>query len=559
MNKILLYILMSPSAVWQRLGADNVQLKAILSAKLKTDDRKPLTFGRRRKTKNSKFNSFLNMLIYFFIGFMYVLPLAMKDTLFGLFCYYAIFLFMLTFSLTTDFSGVITDTKDKLILLPRPINDKTLILSRYLHTFIYLLRIVFPMSLAGWIVLGIDKGWKAVVLFPLPLLMMLLLALFFVNACYLIILKFTKTERFQNIINSFQIAFSVIIVVFVYLIQGVMKSSAIQNLDITSYSWIKLTPPFWLASCWTWIGINTAHTGLGLYGILALLVPPLCLYITLKWLSPTFTKKLSAIDGMETEYANPKKGSNSSYIVYKVLANRFNNNDAAKAGFMITWLQTTRSRSFKMRVYPALVYIPVYFLYLLLMRDEPLKQVWQQLPQTKQYLTLLYMSAFALIQALNYVTMSDQYKAAWVYYSSPIEKPGNVIAGAYKALWLKYYLPFITLIGLFVLYTWGLSAIVDVLLATVNVSLFSLCIMRIGNKSFPFSIMEQMKNTGGKTMVRILSTFLLIGVLGFSHYLAFFLWLKVLFMILSCLFFWLVWDSYKNTSWNNLRIAEEAK
>ena len=415
------------------------------------------------------------------------------------------------------------------------------------------------MSMAGWIIMGLENGWKAVLLFPLPILMMLMMSLFLVNACYLAILKIVKAERFQNVISSFQIAFSIIIVVFFYLIQGVVKRLVTQDLDINNYSWIKFTPSYWLAACWSWIGINSsASSDTYFFSALAVIIPFLSLYVTLKWLSPTFARKLGAIDGVETEHSIASRKTNSGRL-YQIFANLFNTGNAAKAGFIITWLQTARSRTFKMRVYPALVYIPAYFLYLLLMDDQPLKTVWRDLPETKQYLTLLYMSAFALIQAMNYVTMSDQYKAAWIYYSSPIESPGNVLAGAYKALWIKYYLPFITLIGLFVLYVWGISFLPDVMLATINVTLFSLCVMRIGNKSFPFSTMEQMKNTGGKVVVRILSTFFLIGILAFSHYLAFFLWLKILFIILSSLFFWLVWDSYKNTSWNNLRIAEDAK
>jgi len=561
MNKILLWLLMLPASLWRSMGADTDQLRAILDAKLKIDDRKPLTFGRKRKRKNGKFGSVLNMFMYAFMGFIYIFPLVtFHDKIFALFGYFTVFLFLLTFSLITDFSNILTDTKDKLILIPRPINDETLVLSRFLHACIYLFRMVIPMSLAGWIILGIDNGWKAAVVFPIPLLLMVFMSLFFVNACYLLILKFAKAERFQDVINSFQIAFSVIVVIFYYGLQGASTSVVFKNLDPMQYSWIRFTPPYWLASCFTWAGLHASLPYSAWLSLPAVIVPLFCFWLTIKVLSPTFTKKLAAIDGVEVRSISPEKAKAGKKDTYKILANIFNTGDAAKAGFMITWLQTTRSRTFKTRVYPSLVLIPVYFFYLLWMRQEPFADVWRELPNTKQYLTLLYMSAFALLQAMNYVNISDQYKAAWVYYSSPVDKPGNVMIGAFKALWIKYYLPFITLIGLFVMSVWGGEYILDVLLATVNVSMFALSIMRLSNRAFPFSIMEQMKNTGGKAVIRILSTFLLIGFLGLGHYLAtYFWWLKVLFLVLSSIFFWLVWDSYMNTDWNSLRIAEENK
>jgi hypothetical protein len=59
--------------------------------------------------------------------------------------------------------------------------------------------------------------------------------------------------------------------------------------------------------------------------------------------------------------------------------------------------------------------------------------------------------------------------------------------------------------------------------------------------------------------VRVLFTFMLMGVFGLGHYLIVltgFLWLKVLALILSSIFFWLVWESCKETDWKNMRSAE---
>jgi hypothetical protein len=128
----------------------------------------------------------------------------------------------------------------------------------------------------------------------------------------------------------------------------------------------------------------------------------------------------------------------------------------------------------------------------------------------------------------------------------------------FKAIWFKFYFPFIAVIGGFILYVWGLPKIIDVLLAMVNVTLYVVCMMRINNRILPFSMPELIRNSGGKAVMRVLFVFALMGGLGFGHYLAHFWWLKLLFMVLSSIFLWLVWDGYVNTDWDGIKKSEEA-
>lgn len=556
MNKVLFYLIMLPSGLWKSMGADVVQLRAILGVRLKLDDRKPLTFGRKQK-KPSKFNSGVQAMLSFFIGIMYILPLiAFKDNIMGLFGYYTTFIFLLTFSLITDYANVMVDTRDKHIILPRPVDGQTLFLSKTLHLFIYLFRTVLPMALPGWVLLGFTLGWKAALLFPLPLLLMVFITLFLVNACYLLIVRFAGAGNFQRVLGTFQIVFTVLIIAFYYLLQGAMTSSFVKEFDIAQHGWIRIAPSYWLASMFTWVGFDAVLPGTIWLSIVAIVFPFLCLWITVTRFAPKFTAKLGGIDSdSNAQMAPVVKGKKIVKRTYHKLANMFNRSDAAKAGFMITWIQTARSRSFRMKLYPSLVTVPLYFVFLLSMGNEKLVDKFHQLPDTKKHLLLLYMSAFALLNGMHYLLRSEQYKAAWVYYSAPLQTPGHVLAGAFKALWLKYYLPFITFIACFVISVWGLPAILDVVLATVNVTFFSLSLMYVGARAFPFSIMEQENKKD--SIIRVFASFLLIGILGFSHYLVYFWWLKLLLIVLSAIFSWVVWDSYKDTSWEKIKIAEE--
>jgi hypothetical protein len=61
------------------------------------------------------------------------------------------------------------------------------------------------------------------------------------------------------------------------------------------------------------------------------------------------------------------------------------------------------------------------------------------------FISIIYFSSLILITAINQLMYSDKYKAAWIYFTTPIAKPGKIISGALKSLLVKFYLPIITL------------------------------------------------------------------------------------------------------------------
>ncbi len=581
---------MLPSALWKSLGADNQQLRAILYAKLLMDNRKPLAFGgnkgvQRKKKKPGKNTSVRMMLLSLIMGFIYVLPVIIteQDVVLGLTLFYTLFMVFLTFTLITDFSNILIDTKDKYILFARPVSDKTVMLSRLLYIAIYLFRLVVPMSIPAWIIFGILRGWLAAIWFVLPLVLVLFMVLFFVCGMYLFIIRISKPGKFKDVLNYFQIGFSIVFFATWMLSSRMMNPDMIKGLDLTAFDWARWLPPYWIAASYTWIepGVK-AFPYTKLLSILAVVVPLFSLYATVKWLAPTFVRKLSDGDAEPASDNNEKvvegKKQKNNKILYSVL-NVFNKDEGSKAGFIITWLQTARSRTFKMKVFPSFAFVPVYFFYILMTGNKSLTDVWANLSDGYSYISLLYMTFFVMLNALNYVTMSEQYKAAWVYYSAPIEKPGAILAGAFKAMWVKYFLPFMIAIAIFVVFIWGPYTILDVVLATVNITLFTVAMMTMSYRLLPFSKKEQIKESGGKSVFRMFGVFFIIGLLGGIHYIitkistfgtvlakigledfvpaSWFAGIsfstKLVFLILSSIFLKLVFTSLKNTDWNNLK------
>ncbi len=545
------------SALWRGMGADIEQLRAILKVRLTMDDRRPAGIGRQQRKGKKKYSIF-SIFIYCLVGCGYMfLLVTVKDRILGLTLYFSAFLAIITLMLITDFSSVLFDPRDKYILFPRPVNDRTLVLSRMLHIFIYIFRIVLPMSLPGWIALGVLDGWKSALLFPLTVLLMIGFALFFVNGVYLLVLKLAKAEKFKDVINYFQIAIMVIFFATYYLLLPMIRRQQIQNISITDYPWVRYVPSYWLALCWSWIGYPVTLAGTSFLSALAVICPLAFMYALVRWLSPAFSRHMSGIDAVdvaENKGARVKREAPGKF--YQKLAYAFNRSDDARAGFMMAWLQSSRSRAFRMKVYPTFAFIPVYFFYILTQDHTTLRHAILHLQDHPKHIILLYMSSFVMINAMNYIAISDQYKAAWVYYATPVQVPGKVMLGAFKAVWIKYFLPFFILISLFVLYIWGASAVPDVILALVNVTLFLSCIARISQRHLPFSMMEQMKDRGGRVAKSVL-VMLIPFTLGGIHYLCVDLYLlKLIFLVLSAIMLWLLLGSYGNTSWENMMSSE---
>ncbi len=592
-------MVMLPAALWRRLGADTEQLKAILGAKLKMDDRKPLSFGankgierkrKKKKKRKTKYTGALTMLLSFFMGMIYVFPIVMvkANPVIGLALFYSVFLFFFTFMLITDFVNVLVDTKDKQVLFPRPINDRTITLSRLLYIAIYLFRVALPMSIPAWILFGIFKGWVGVLWFPFPIILLLFITLFLVCGFYMLILRLSKPGKFQDVMNYVQIIFSIVFFATYMLSSRILNFEALEQVDIQVYSWAKYVPTYWLAAAWTWVEPNVeVLAGTKWLSSLAIIFPVLSLWLTVKYLAPSFVKSLVSSDDVGTEKKKETKKVKRDERMHR-WANMLNKSDIGKAGFIMTWIQTGRSKTFRMRVLPTIAYVPVYFIYILMggfsgfQNGRSFGEVWRRLPETDDYLILLYMTTFVLMQGLGYVTMSESYKASWVYYSAPINKPGQVIVGAFKALWVKYYLPFMVIVSLFTISTWGYHTIIDVILATVNTTLFTVAVSYKSYRSLPFSMKEQMKERGVKTVFRVLGVFLLIIVMAGLHYIfngasslqrflerigydfidiswltGFFFIIKLIYLALSSALLYTFYNSLQNTTWSSLKTNED--
>jgi ABC-2 type transport system permease protein len=207
-NKFFLSILLLPSGLYRRMGVSVPHLKAILTAKLIMDDRRPNSIHNTQQKKQKKpirFATIGTMIFTAILGCVFLVSFAVgNDYLTHLTIYFSFYIFMLASTLISDFTSVLIDVRDNMIILPKPINDKTFVLARLLHIVIHVSKLILPMTLPGMILMGIREGATGLIPFIFLILAATLFTIFLINALYIFILKITTPEKFKNIISYFQ-------------------------------------------------------------------------------------------------------------------------------------------------------------------------------------------------------------------------------------------------------------------------------------------------------------------------------------------------------------------
>jgi hypothetical protein len=149
---------------------------------------------------------------------------------------------------------------------------------------------------------------------------------------------------------------------------------------------------------------------------------------------------------------------------------------------------------------------------------QNVNQLWQDLPGTKMFLFFLYLPIFTIGSSIGFVSFHENFSASWVYQSTPVSKPGEIITGGLKALLTKFFLPIFLMLFLFSFYVWGTAILNDFVLGFFNNIFIFLLIANIGNRYLPFSREQNSKEQSGRFLYVILQMFIIALLIGL-HYL----------------------------------------
>ncbi|MEO8886553.1 MAG: hypothetical protein ABI367_10860 [Mucilaginibacter sp.] len=558
MDKILLKVVGLLNPLLEKTGVNTAQLHEILRIKLLMDNRRPsAAFGSRNaKTGKTRNPIVANIFILLMGCFMCIVLFISKMPLTGQTLYFSIFMVMMALTLISDFSTVLLDNRDQFIISPRPVNDRTVAMSRFLHITLYITRIALLQGLPGILIIAFIDGVAAIPLFFFQVIEATLLSVLLVNMVYFILIKAVRPQKFKDIISYIQIGFSITIFAIYYLVPRLVGISVLRHVDMLSHTWTYLLPPVWIASL-NEVIFHAGRTNLTVIALAAvgLIFPIIGIWFVAKVLAPGFNKTLAIVSNADGNSTNIKKH-------YKIdfrdkLANLLAPDPIENAGFKITWKLAARTREFKMKVFPAFAYMPIYFIYITFNgKGQTLSEKYEQLQNNTTYIFLIYLTTFVLSTILQNVSQSAKYKSAWVYYTLPIDQPGKILAGMYKAIIVIYFIPYYLIISIATLVIWGPSTFNDILLAfTINI-VYGMLMALFMVKGLPFSKPIMVKAGGGKMIISLIILGFMFA-LGAGH--AFIakwemvVWLLIIPMLLIN---WLMFTQYKKQTWDAIELAD---
>lgn len=559
-NRFFLHMVLLPSSIYERMGVNTQQLKSILTIKLAMDDRRPSSFQQTRAQKNKKpvkLATLGTMLLTLLMGtfFLFSFFVGNDDVTKGT-IYFSMYIFMLAATLISDFTSVLIDVRDNMIILPKPVSDKTFLLSRLLHIIIHISKLILPMTLPAMVLLAKYRGIGGVSSFAFLVFLATLFTIFLINALYIFILRVTTPEKFKTIISYFQIFIAILFYASYQLVPKLINKAAIENYRVGDSPFIWLAPPYWFAN--TWHLLNNADFSIAaiISMVLSIAVPIASIWVVIKYFAPNFNRKLSMISGSEgstspiAKDGKPIRSTTSTYLT--LVSKWFSRKGAERMSFLLTYKISSRSREFKMKVYPSMGYLVVYLVMIFFTNKKiSLSDLHYGTTSSKiLFISLIYFSSFILIMACGQIQYSEKFKAAWIYFTTPIKEPGLLISGAIRAMIVKFYFPLISIVSILSVVFMGPAIIPNLVLACANQLFITAMVGYISIRELPFShAQDQVKIN----FIRGIFTFLIPATIAGLHYLIYsFMPVVIILAILIMIAYWMVMDSIRKKAWANI-------
>lgn len=553
MDKLILRFVLFIAKTFLKKDVDFEKLKIIAETKLIMDRRRVRVTMKKQNNKEPNNQLLITLIVYTIMGFLIgALVLSLKEIIITMTIIHSYVLFMMAMTLITDFSSVLLDTTDNQIILPRPVNSKTFFVSRLVHILVYLLQFTIALALFPIIFIFIEYGVLVGLASIITILLTVMFAVFITYLLYGLILKVSSEEKIKDIISGFQIVMTIIFAVGFQIVPRLLN---IENLKVTMpiHWYTYLLPPMWMANALQ--AVQQLHVdGPHLIMILlAVALPVFTFWVMIKFLAPSFSKKIAAMGnaGTQEEIILNKEGNQKKGLSEKI-APIICINKTEEAGFEMAWKMTARDKGFKIQFYPSLAYILVFVFVVVFKRGEDFANTWAQLNSSKSFLWCVYLPMFSISAAVSLIAFNENFAASWVYISRPLKQPGSLISGALKMLLVKFFAPIIFILFVFSYYVWGYKIIDDFVLGIFNNILVFLIISHVGKSYLPFSMQPNVNQQSGK-FIRVFIQMAIIGSLVGLHYLALKVWWLVIVLVpFSAAGCYFLFRTVQNYSWQKI-------
>ena len=494
--------------LFEAFGVEYEKMRLIVNMKLTLDKRK----NNSSENKNSLMQS---VILYLIIGFVasriIVMPLDIMTKMTVLFA--LIFVMLLT-CFITDFSSVILDTYDRHIIGITDVKDITLNMAKIVHIVIYISIMSFSISAFSILMILMAYNIGFCLLFILCMILMDFLLIMMTSVIYYLLIKIFKGEKLKDVLNLFQIFMILVFSIMYYLITSSLSDIQI-NYTFSIKAYDLFIPFMWFASLFCVAFYGKIETLYIIMSILGIIVPILSIYIYIK-LTPAFERNL---DKLEQVSYNEKDSKSKKSFVSK-LGNKICKNNEEKSFFEFIYINLSRDREFKTRVYPTLasgIIMPLVLLIVTYDRSMSIMEYLKSLSTTNNFLNI-YLAVILLQNCILLLKYSKEYEASFIYDVLPISKKKNIYSAEFKVIIIKLFVPVFIIIGIPYLILFKSKFIVHLLIAFVSTIFISMGTFRANDKSLPFSE-DYAVTANTSNFLNIIKSIGFVGAAVLLHYL----------------------------------------
>ena len=496
----------------EKMGADYGQFIRILKLKLTLDDRRANKYSK--KSTNGQEKTLIKQSFFqIFIGLFFALFVILVKSPFTFFYLSHTFLMaMMAMMIVSEFSTILFDTSENVIIQPLPIKGNTVSLARNAHVFIYLAMMAFCLSVVTIGIAIFKFGYFAGLIYIFTIFLNVLFTLFFANILYLGIMHLVSGERLKNLLMYFQVFIAIFFMAAYQFGLRMVDKTAIMDMILPVHWYTYLLPPAFfsgLIEAFTNLIFDQSHM---LFIAEALIVPAVAIYFTGKYLTPVFNRKLMDLEQGD-RVSKIKIETDRKSLWYRTLSSLLVHTTEEKAAFKMMWKMTGRERQFKQTLLPA-------FGYMIIMMIAPNLEKhgsFSDFTTGYKYLIVLYvfvMVSFALCSAL---LIGNNQTSTWVFKSVPLASPASFFKGAINAAFARFFIPFYLIMGTVVCVLWGIKVLPDVFIALLAIYLITLLLYYFQQPNFPFS-MEKTAAQGGSNAIKVFGIMILAAIIGYIHY-----------------------------------------
>jgi ABC-2 type transport system permease protein len=495
----------------EKMGADYNQFIRILQLKLTLDNRSPK--GLNRSPEKAQENMLIKQTLgYLAFGALFGIFLSIIRSQFTFYYFAHIFLMvMMAISIISEFTTILFDTSENVIIQPLPVKGNTVNLARNAHVFTYLTLMAFSISII-WIIIALFRfGPVSALIFIFTIFLNILFTLFLANILYLGIMRLASGERLKNILMYFQIVIAILFMGGYQFGMKLVDTTNIKDMVLPVHWYTFLVPPAYFSGIIESLATLNFDLSHLIFIAEALLLPLIAIYFTGKFLTPVFNRKLMDLEqGDRNSHVRSEKAGISLW--YRIMSTLFVFNNEEKASFRLMWKMTGRERLFKQTFFPSIGYIVILIVVQYVRKPVPYKQ----LVEGNFYLFSLYILLFIAATLPQSLLIGNNSQATWIFKTVPLGSPANFFKGCIKATFAKFFIPFYLFAGTAICAIWGFRVIPDVIIGFMVTYLFTTVYYYFQTPAFPFT-MEKSATQSGLTMIKIFTIMALAGAAGFLH------------------------------------------